>query len=216
LTLIAISRVHYPISTLGPGRRIGIWFQGCSIRCPGCVSVDTWAPGRITRTVVNLLEEIEGTLREAEGVTISGGEPFDQPDALSELLHGIRARTTADILVFSGHPLEKLEPRLRTLDGLIDCVVADPFDEEAAQTLLLRGSDNQRMRFLTKLGQKRFELLERPSSPNDRVLDVVFDDVASEAFLVGIPRRGDMRRLLDLLAADWHSASTTEHRQPTR
>jgi anaerobic ribonucleoside-triphosphate reductase activating protein len=163
-----------------------------------------------------LLEEIEGTLHEADGVTISGGEPFDQPDALSELLQGIRARTGSDILVFSGHPLEKLEPWLGTLNGLIDCIIADPFEAETAQTFLLRGSDNQRMRFLTRLGQERFEPLERPLRPGDRVLDVVFDDGASEAFLVGIPRQGDMRRLVDLLAADLHRASTTENRLPTR
>ncbi|MCT5046402.1 radical SAM protein, partial [Pseudomonas aeruginosa] len=27
---------------MGTGRRLGIWFQGCSIRCPGCISADTW------------------------------------------------------------------------------------------------------------------------------------------------------------------------------
>ncbi|HAU1321526.1 TPA: radical SAM protein, partial [Legionella pneumophila] len=40
--MIYISRVHFPVTTLGPGHRIGIWFQGCSIRCPGCISTDTW------------------------------------------------------------------------------------------------------------------------------------------------------------------------------
>ena len=42
-TPISLSRLHFPVTTLGPGRRIGIWFQGCSIRCPGCISADTWA-----------------------------------------------------------------------------------------------------------------------------------------------------------------------------
>ena len=43
---VSISRLHFPVTTLGPGHRIGIWFQGCSIRCEGCLSMDTWAPGR--------------------------------------------------------------------------------------------------------------------------------------------------------------------------
>ena len=46
--LIAINKAHYPVTVLGPGQRIGIWFQGCRIHCPGCVSQDTWAadPGK--------------------------------------------------------------------------------------------------------------------------------------------------------------------------
>ncbi|WP_461325238.1 4Fe-4S cluster-binding domain-containing protein [Bradyrhizobium diazoefficiens] len=42
---ISVSRIHFPVTTLGPGRRLGIWFQGCSIRCPGCISMDTWMEG---------------------------------------------------------------------------------------------------------------------------------------------------------------------------
>lgn len=41
---LALSRMHFPVTTLGPGDRIGIWFQGCSIRCTGCISKDTWDP----------------------------------------------------------------------------------------------------------------------------------------------------------------------------
>lgn len=42
---IAINKIHFPVSTLGFGQRLGIWFQGCSIRCPGCISRDTWEGG---------------------------------------------------------------------------------------------------------------------------------------------------------------------------
>ena len=45
VTALALSRALFPVTTLGPGRRLGIWFQGCSIRCRGCISVDTWPPG---------------------------------------------------------------------------------------------------------------------------------------------------------------------------
>ena len=44
--MLYLSRIHFPVTTLGPGRRIGIWFQGCSIRCKGCVSADTWGTGK--------------------------------------------------------------------------------------------------------------------------------------------------------------------------
>jgi anaerobic ribonucleoside-triphosphate reductase activating protein len=210
MTPLSLSRMHFPVTTLGPGRRLGIWFQGCGIRCPGCVSMDTWSskPPRIT--VEELLAAAEATLAAADGVTVSGGEPFDQPEALEQLLRGLRSQSDVDILVFSGHTLEWLAPWLSRLDGLIDCLVADPFMTGEPQTRALRGSDNQRMVFLTELGRERFGSLDRPLTPDDRVLDVLFDDESSQVFLAGIPRPGDMRKLAHLLRADSHQAVTTE------
>ena len=40
--MIYLNKAHYPVTTLGPGRRIGLWLQGCTLACPGCVSRDTW------------------------------------------------------------------------------------------------------------------------------------------------------------------------------
>lgn len=213
MTEIALSRAHFPISTLGPGRRLAIWFQGCSIRCPGCVSVDTWAPGTSRTSVRDLLMLVGSALEEADGITVTGGEPFDQPEALKELLRGIRSRTKADILVYSGHSLETLGAALKALDGLMDCVISDPFDDATPQTLALRGSDNQRLVPLTALGWERFATFERELAPGDRALDVMFDDETSEVFLAGIPSRGDMRRLAAALAKGGHFASTSEDKR---
>ena len=59
-----LSRLHHPVTTLGPGRRAGIWFQGCTIRCPGCMSVDTW-PRRPERnvTVTSVLDWLASPFR---------------------------------------------------------------------------------------------------------------------------------------------------------
>jgi anaerobic ribonucleoside-triphosphate reductase activating protein len=178
--------------------------------------MDTWAAGQSTTTVAGLLESLDTPLRQADGVTISGGEPFDQPLALRSLLTGIRDRTEADILVYTGHSLESLESAIKTFEGLIDCLIADPFERDTPQTLVLRGSDNQRMHCLTPLGRRRFAGLDRSLGPGDRVLDVMFDDEMSEAFLVGIPRPGDMVRLASLLTGAHHQAVTTEDRRPAR
>ncbi|HSV19446.1 MAG TPA: 4Fe-4S cluster-binding domain-containing protein, partial [Casimicrobiaceae bacterium] len=40
---IELNKAHWPVTVLGPGKRIGLWLQGCSIHCPGCVSQDTWS-----------------------------------------------------------------------------------------------------------------------------------------------------------------------------
>jgi len=208
MTAINLSRIHFPIHALGPGRRIGIWFQGCSIRCKGCVSMDTWSPNKGASTVEALLGSISPWLVEADGITISGGEPFDQPEALSVTLQGVRSVFSRDILVYSGYPLEQLD--LSAFDGLIDTIVSDPFDLSSNQTLPLRGGDNQRLTFLTALGRERFAAYSRPLGAEAQALDVMFDDETGEVFFVGIPRRGDMRRFANVLEQMGHTIATTE------
>lgn len=206
-----LSRMHFPVHRLGPGRRVGIWFQGCSIRCPGCISVDTWDAGRGATTVEAVMEAASPWLTQADGVTVSGGEPFDQPEALSELLKRVRASTKADVLVYSGYSRDELGDRLGGLAGLIDALITERFVAEAPQTMLLRGSDNQRLHYLSSLGEERFRSYERPFDVSDIALDVMFGD-DGEVWMAGIPRRGDLQRLSALLRTGGHIATTTEGR----
>nr|WP_075008424.1 4Fe-4S single cluster domain-containing protein [Stigmatella aurantiaca]SEM10246.1 anaerobic ribonucleoside-triphosphate reductase activating protein [Stigmatella aurantiaca] len=208
---LSLSRIHYPVHTLGPGARIGIWLQGCSIRCPGCISADTWTTERGWTTVHAVMEAITPWLAQADGITISGGEPFDQPEALRALLMSLRASTHGDILVYSGHSWEALAPHLSACAGLIDALISDPFEVNTPQTLALRGSDNQRLHCLTPLGEERFRACERPLGESDRRLDVLFDEDGT-VWMAGIPHRGDLQRLSMLLTQDGHTASTTEAR----
>jgi len=212
---LQLSRVHFPVTTLGPGQRLGIWFQGCSIRCSGCISADTWGPGRTVVDVASLLEQVAPWLDQADGITISGGEPFDQFDALLQMLVGLRQRTAAHILVYSGHPLEKLQPMLDQARDLIDAVISDPYIEQADQSLALRGSDNQRLTLLTALGRSRLASLERASTPADKALDLMFDATGA-VWMAGIPRRGDLLRLRELLRAQGHQVQTSAHTSSRR
>lgn len=197
---IAISRIHFPVTQLGPGRRVGIWMQGCSIHCKGCISVDTWAPGRQRVPVNALLEAIRPWAGLTEGFTISGGEPFEQPVALAALLAGIRGLSAADTLVYTGYPFEELSRLLAGMTGLIDAVMTDPFDQGAPQTLALRGSDNQRLVPLTALGRERLAPYDRPLKQGERSLDVMFG-ADGTVWLAGIPARDDFLRLKRLLRA---------------
>jgi len=148
--------------------------------------------------VSQVLGAIAPWIPAAEGFTVSGGEPFDQSDALAELLLGIRKLSTADILVFTGHPLEAIGPLVSSMDGLIDALIADPFDETAPQTLALRGSDNQRLVTLSALGRRRFASYNRRADARERSVDVMFDG-NGQIWLAGIPARDDFRRLQQLL-----------------
>jgi anaerobic ribonucleoside-triphosphate reductase activating protein len=206
---LELSRLHFPVTTLGPGRRIGIWFQGCSIRCEGCISADTWGSGRGGTTVENVIEALAPWFSSAEGITISGGEPFDQASALHLLLNNIKGQTAIDILVYSGYPLELIGEKVRAMDGLIDALITDPYDSRASQTLMLRGSDNQRLHLLTRLGTTRFAGFNRTSHAGEMTLDVMFDEDGA-AWIAGIPRPGDMQRLTQILADQGHKAVTSQ------
>ena len=210
MTDIAISRVHFPVTTLGPGRRVGIWLQGCSIRCPGCISADTWAAGRDHMTIADLVETIAPWLDQADGITISGGEPFDQPMALRALLIAVRERIPANVLVYSGYPFEVLDVHLQAMSGLIDALISDPYDHTAPQTLRLRGSDNQRLHCLTPLGKSVFGEL-RLARVDDRAFDMLVDDDGT-VWLAGIPSRADWARITAALQSAGGVVVTSQDR----
>lgn len=204
---MALSRIHHPVTTLGPGHRVGIWFQGCSIRCPGCISVDTWTAGEGSVGVDEVVARLAELAPDADGLTVSGGEPFDQPEALASVLRAWRGLSAASTLVFSGREIDELRGWLDLHPGLIDAMVTGPFRSDVPQTLALRGSDNQRLHVLTDRGEP-FVAYDRETGPDDRRLDVVFDADGS-AWFAGIPARGDIARLRRVLLAAGHQASTS-------
>jgi anaerobic ribonucleoside-triphosphate reductase activating protein len=209
---ISISRIHFPVTTLGPGKRIGIWFQGCSIRCPGCISMDTWARDRGHTTIEEVVDAITPWIAVADGLTVSGGEPFDQPDALFELLARVRSRSEADILVFTGYPWKTISAMLVPSSALIDALVTGPFRIEEKQTLALRGSDNQELHLITERGRARFASFERPAGERDSSVDVMFDE-NGDVWFAGIPRRDDFRRFKDFLEGTGATLSTSDDKR---
>ena len=214
MNAISLSRIHYPVTTLGPGKRVGVWFQGCSIRCPGCVSTDTWTHGEGATTVGHVLEAITAWAGVADGLTVSGGEPFEQPEALATLLRGWRSLTNSDVLVFTGYEFPKIAPFLAAHAGIIDAVVSGPFDRRVSQTLALRGSDNQEIHILTNAGG-RFAAYDRPAGPDDKRLDVMFDD-SGTVWLAGIPNRNDIAKLRKALRGEGHQVILSDTPDPPR
>ena len=206
---LSISRLHFPVTTLGPGRRVGIWFQGCSIRCAGCISADTWRFSSGGTMVEELAVRIDPWLRQADGVTISGGEPFDQPEALNALIGMLRIEVHQDVLVYSGYPFEHLQSSAAVQSGDIDALICDPYVATAPQRLQLRGSDNQRLFLLTPRGRERFARYELQDDQRARTLDVMFDDDGT-VWLAGIPRPNDMQRLRALLESQGHRVATSQ------
>jgi anaerobic ribonucleoside-triphosphate reductase activating protein len=132
---------------------------------------------------------------------------------LCDLLTRIRRAHQGDILVYSGYSVESLAPKLAAFHGLIDALIADPFDSDAAQSLPLRGSDNQRLLTCTPLGEARYRSFDRALNQSDRQLDVMFDDATGQVWFAGIPGRGDLGRFAAMLFASGHDVVTTEDKR---
>lgn len=200
---VGISRLHHPVVSLGPGRRAGVWFQGCSIHCPGCVSRDTWEPAAEAEQVD--LADVTAWIDalpddEVDGITISGGEPFDQPDGLRALTAWVRARfdpSRVDVLVYTGYTWRVVRQRHADVLADIDVVVTEPYRAQADQQLRWRGSANQRMVLLSELGRQRYRA--HVSAPADTPLQI--DVGAGRLRFIGIPRPGDLGRITAGLAA---------------
>lgn len=202
---IAISRLHHPVTSLGYGTRAGIWFQGCTIMCHGCVSRDTWPARESALTTVELVLDWLAGRGEIDGVTISGGEPTDQPEALRALLRGIAALsagrgTRMDVLLYSGRTTDVIDRTLPWLRGAVDALVTGPYVEELAGVEALRGSANQEVVATSELGVERYgtDAIDPRYAPQRAQMDVEVD--GDSIWLVGIPRPGDMPRLREKLA----------------
>lgn len=192
---ILLNRVHHPVTVLGPGTRAGIWLQGCTIRCIGCMAIDTWRPNPATAVPVEHVLRWLGGLPAArlDGVTISGGEPTEQPEALQALLAGItslRARRAAgspplDVLLYTGRPVAWAEDEGLALFAGADAVVAGPFVADEAGTSPLRGSENQQLMPLTSLGMERYAAERLPARDGLQV-----EVTGGELRVVGIPLPG--------------------------
>lgn len=191
---VAINKLHFPVTTLGPGRRIGIWFQGCSIHCPGCVSVDTWKPGLHQVEMDALFKALHHWLPDADGVTISGGEPFDQPAALDALLEFLRAEN-AETLVFSGYEMADLQARHGGILEKPDAMISGPFDPKVGGSLPWRGSDNQELHLLTDRARAIYPAAAIEAA---RAFDVFAGP--DGVWLAGIPRGLDWQLLTAELA----------------
>ena len=137
----------------GPGLRFLIHLQGCSRRCPGCFNPDTHDPaGGRDVSSEDLVQEISAAAPPMEGITISGGEPLEQAEALAAFLEDLR-RHEPDLsaLIYSGFRRDEIAraPAGRRVLELADVLIDGPFVESLATDDGVRGSTNQVLHFLS-------------------------------------------------------------------
>lgn len=147
-----IERIISDITTLGPGMRLCIWVNGCKRNCVGCVSprLKEFVPDN-DQDVIALLNQFD--LSSIDGVTISGGEPFEQVHDLWLLVEHIRKLGIDDILIYTGYTISELlnknDSEIYKILSNIAVLIDGPYIHELNNDENnLLGSSNQKVIYL--------------------------------------------------------------------
>lgn len=135
----------------GPGRRAVLWVQGCSLGCPGCFNPATHRPAGPRTPIDEVVAQLVGTRTGLDGVTFSGGEPFEQAVALAKVAAGLRAAwPTCHLMAYSGYAYEALRGAdapagAAALLAQLDMLVDGPYAVKRPGAAAWRASGNQRV-----------------------------------------------------------------------
>ena len=143
-----VANIEFNCEIYGPGRRIVIWFQGCTLGCKGC-----WNES-MQNTEPNELVNREDILKMivsngCDGVTFLGGEPLQQSENLIWLMRGLKAHGI-NIMLYTGYEPEEISesPVFSEICGLADILIIGRYIEEKRNIFLKwRGSENQKVLF---------------------------------------------------------------------
>lgn len=135
----------------GPGIRLVVFTQGCRHHCPGCHNPHTHSfEGGILIETDDIIKRMKSNPL-LDGITLSGGEPFEQAEALSELAQRVRDMGY-NIMTYTGYTFEYIlenKDRIKGWNKLIALtdILVDGRFEIARKSMLLkfRGSENQRI-----------------------------------------------------------------------
>ncbi|MHB9071261.1 MAG: 4Fe-4S single cluster domain-containing protein [Sedimentisphaerales bacterium] len=146
--LLNTADIRHRSEVNGPGLRSVVWVQGCQRKCPGCIN-----PHTHEHKIVKLLDPKElAQIKNTIGITISGGEPFEQAAGCAILAETVK-KYGKSVMVFSGFPYEQLKdstvPEVKSFLYSIDILVAGPYIQELkCESRLWRASSNQTVHFL--------------------------------------------------------------------
>ena len=148
MDLIQINDIEWDSITDGEGMRYTVFVQGCPHHCKGCQNPQTHSfEGGKTVKVDSILYDIWYFKDWIDGITLSGGEPFCQPEQCAEI--AVEAHNLGlDVWCYTGYLFEDLckNERFKKLLDNIDILVDGPYIEsEKSLDLYFKGSANQRV-----------------------------------------------------------------------
>ena len=175
---------------LGPYTRAVIWVSGCCFDCEGCIAQNFRHSEGITISTVEMKDWIL-SLKNIEGITISGGEPFLQAGPLAEMISLVKEKKDLGIIVYSGFTYEQLlekaetEQDFRDLLGQADILIDGPYHRELDDNRPYVGSSNQKIRILTDRYKDCWK--DYYLSKKGREIEVIISD--GRTVMAGVPGR---------------------------
>ena len=125
----------------GPGVRTVVFLQGCNLHCPGCQNPSTWDIDSGTQMTTEELATILKSNVDNRKITISGGEPLVQADAVVELLDLLEGY---DVALYTGHTIEVVPQAI--LDRVTYLKTGNFQQDKKTTTTPFIGSTNQEFR----------------------------------------------------------------------
>ena len=126
----------------GPGKRLLLFTQGCSLRCQGCTNQHLWEFGKGIDVTI---EEILNQCTDLDGITLHGGEPLDQANVLVELIKKLKQQGKT-VILFTGYIFKELNKVQKQAWLSSDIVISGRYEEQNRNIYLqFRGSTNQKV-----------------------------------------------------------------------
>lgn len=148
---LAVNEIQKDSIVDGEGIRSVIWTQGCNHRCIGCHNPETHSFQDGILVEVEVLKEMIDKLEGQDGITFSGGDPFEQSDACAELAKFCKEKEL-NVWCYTGYTWEELLqrgeyfPAINEFLKYIDVLVDGKFDiSQKSYDVKFRGSKNQRL-----------------------------------------------------------------------
>lgn len=138
----------------GDGLRYSIYLAGCRHGCRACHNRQSWNPKAGIALTDKILKNIIQRINDnplLDGITLSGGDPFFNPEALHTLLQILTIETGKNIWCYTGYTYEQLlqDTTMKACLSYIDTLVDGQFEiEKFNPHLHFRGSSNQRIIYL--------------------------------------------------------------------
>lgn len=139
-----VAKIVSSTSADGPGLRNSLYVSGCPIHCEGCHNSDWW--DLKSGTMMSIDEVYLQLNKDPFNISILGGEPLLQYEAILELCKRIKSKTAKTIWLWSGYTFEIIQNLCPDILDYIDTLVDGAFvKEQATPNLKWRGSKNQRI-----------------------------------------------------------------------
>lgn len=196
-----INYSHYVTNTnlLGPYQRSVLWVQGCCFSCKGCIAPEMQKSGGYFEST-NIIADVLLSDKNIEGVTLSGGEPFLQADAVSELIEKMKQKRDIGIIVYSGFTFEELKNKsvnnnsIQKLLLMTDILIDGRYIQELDDNIAYRGSSNQS---IICLSERYKDIAEDYYTKTARKAELRVDK--HKLTLIGVPSKDTLKAIKDII-----------------